>query len=235
MLQKQLPLFSFGFCCGDTTLHHCTMSNNNIVRVNDSYLSDPNLTVYGDRNTIAGMNATVFGNSNTVTGMNASVRGDSNTVTGMNASVNGNDNTVTGMNSTLNGSQAQNFGATWDFSDFNDFTTITVPNGHTVAFSGGTFTTTTHQNNAGTTGQRHHHYYQAAPIQVNLRGDDEETDDASQACRLCLTNKKVVMSTCCQAFSTCVECSRSLYTGKQVGDVQCMLCNSDVTEVFRVS
>lgn len=73
------------------------------------------------------------------------------------------------------------------------------------------------------------------PVQIHLRGDDEVADKDAMACRVCLVNKKAVISTCCGALSTCVACAQALYSSKRIGDVQCPLCRANVTVVCRVS
>lgn len=72
------------------------------LKVNDQTISDCNVHVVGNRNSICGMQCQVTGDCNIVTGMNITVRGNNNILNGMNLTAVGTGNIDTGMNNKLN-------------------------------------------------------------------------------------------------------------------------------------
>jgi len=190
-------------------------------------LTGTGATAHGNSNMVSGFQATAFGNSNTVDGASATATGDDNTVTGLNATVNGNNNTVTVP--AVNGGQG--------LLVHHLLAAVAAPANHNpVAAAQDLFAdqlpaaamAPPANYNPGVAVNNNN-------IQlINFRGDEEETEDDSMTCRICFSHKKVVLSTCCGNLSTCIECARTLYTGKRVGEVHCMLCNQTVTHVVRV-
>lgn len=63
----------------------------------------PNLSIYGNNNTVRGPNCKIIGDKNTITAPNCEVTGDDNIVSGPNCTVNGNHNNVTGVNCSVSG------------------------------------------------------------------------------------------------------------------------------------
>jgi hypothetical protein len=74
------------------------------------------------------------------------------------------------------------------------------------------------------------------PIKLALRGEDEEyTDENGEICRCCYVNTAVVASICCGKLTACLQCTRTLYEGKTVGQGKCMNCQGMVEHVLRIS
>ena len=205
------------------------------VRGNNNAVSGGNVTVEGSNNNVSGDYSSVRGNNNVVGGSNVSARGNSNRITGECAHVRGGtNNTVNGLAPEVARQQEQQRLHQQIQSSLqearNNLLSTWRPLNQPLH--------STNHNGAVQIGQRQQLLSRGQvqqQIQLNLRGQDERSDENGDACMLCLDNKAVVASFCCGKQAVCVGCARDLYQGKLVGDEACLNCRGTVSNVARIS